>query len=176
MVFYDRISSDGGLEFDNSLLKEKMKQLEVNWHFNTPGHPKRRGGIERLHSTLSNHLRVYNMDKGLEPDEAMIRAVAAYNSIHAVTGFSPFEILFGLQGGRRDFRETATTGENIIMNNAAMRKLWGKVQDRIEKEKCRQEARQNQNLRDIMGDLRLGNIVYWELGTNRDYMVIATAL
>ncbi|XP_066905246.1 uncharacterized protein [Halyomorpha halys] len=98
-----RISSDGGREFDNPTIRGELKTLEVDWHINTPEHPKSRGGIERLHSTLSNQLWVYHADKGLEPDEAMVRAIAAYNhSIHATTGFSPFEVLFGLQGRRRN--------------------------------------------------------------------------
>ncbi|XP_066908911.1 uncharacterized protein [Halyomorpha halys] len=60
-----RISSDGGREFDNATIRGEMKALEVDWHINTPRHPKSRGGIERLHSTLSDHLRVYT-DKGLD--------------------------------------------------------------------------------------------------------------
>nr|XP_014292879.1 uncharacterized protein LOC106691574 [Halyomorpha halys] len=108
-LFYEvpeRISSDAGREFDNANVREEIKALEVRWHLNTPGHPKSRGGIERLHGTLRDHLRVYQLDKGLEPDEAMIRAIAAYNhSEHTVMGFAPLEILFGLRGRKRGYRK-----------------------------------------------------------------------
>nr|XP_024218674.1 uncharacterized protein LOC112211370 [Halyomorpha halys] len=90
----NRISSVAGREFDNSAIWEEMRALRVEWHLNMPGHSKGRGGIERLHSILGDHLRVYQLDKGLEPHEAMTKAVVAYNhSIHAITGFLPFKIL-----------------------------------------------------------------------------------
>ncbi|XP_066902796.1 uncharacterized protein [Halyomorpha halys] len=106
----ERISSDSGREFDNALIGTEMKDLDVIRHFNTPGHPKSRGGIERLHGTLSDHLRLYQVDQGLEPDVAMPKVIGAYNhSIHTVTGFSPFEILFGLRGHRRTIRARQQT-------------------------------------------------------------------
>lgn len=65
------------------------------WHLNTPRHPKGRESIERLHSTLSDHLREYQGELGLEIDIAMRKAVAAYDhSNHSITGFSPVEVLF----------------------------------------------------------------------------------
>ncbi|XP_066902886.1 uncharacterized protein [Halyomorpha halys] len=103
----ERISSNAGTELDNASVREEMKALEVRWHLNTPGHPKNRegGGIERLHGTLSDHWRMYQLDKGLEPDEAMIRAITAYNhSVHTVTGFALFKILFGLRGRKHGDR------------------------------------------------------------------------
>nr|XP_024215890.1 uncharacterized protein LOC112210520 [Halyomorpha halys] len=115
----DRISSDSGKEFDNAIVREEMKIMEVVWHLNIPGHPKTRGGIERLHSTLSDHLWVYQLEKGLEPDEVMEQAIAPYNhSIHSVAGFSPFEIIFGLRGRRRNYQDTATEDKynNIVVN------------------------------------------------------------
>ncbi|XP_066900960.1 uncharacterized protein [Halyomorpha halys] len=90
----DRIALDEGREFDNACIRAEMKALDVVWHLNTPGHPKSSGSIERLHSTLSDHLRIYKIEKGLELNVAMCKGIAAYNhSIHSVTGFSPFEIL-----------------------------------------------------------------------------------
>nr|XP_024218534.1 uncharacterized protein LOC112211313 [Halyomorpha halys] len=150
------------------MIRGEMKALEVNWHINTPVHPKSRGGIERLHSTLSDHLRVYHADKGLEPDEAMVRAIAAYNhSIHTTTGFSPFEVLFGLQGRRRNFMDTAEADWEIVNHGMVMRKLWEKARGRIEREKCRRVERQNLNFRDVIGDIRIGTVVYRRLGSNR---------
>nr|XP_014279137.1 uncharacterized protein LOC106682663 [Halyomorpha halys] len=81
------ISSHSGREFDNATIQTEMKDRHVTWHLNTPGHPKSRGSIERLHDTLSDHLRLYQIDKGLEPDVAIPKAIAAYNhSVHTVTG------------------------------------------------------------------------------------------
>ncbi|XP_066907305.1 uncharacterized protein [Halyomorpha halys] len=82
----ESISSDGGREFDNYLIRMEKKDLDVIWHLNTPGNPKSRGGVERLYGTLSDHLRLYQADQGLEADVAMPKAIAAYNhSVHTVT-------------------------------------------------------------------------------------------
>ncbi|XP_014290818.1 uncharacterized protein [Halyomorpha halys] len=162
------ISSDEGREFDNATIRGEMKTLEVDWHINTPGHPKSRRGIERLHSTLSEHLLVYHADKGLEPDEAMVRAIAAYNhSIHTATGFSPFEVLLGLQGRRRNFMDTAEADGEIVNHGVVMQQLWEKARGRIEGEKRRRVERQNLNRGSVMGDIRIGTVVYHRLGSNR---------
>ncbi|XP_066904201.1 uncharacterized protein [Halyomorpha halys] len=143
-----------------------MKALDVVWHLNTPGHPKSRRGIERLHNTLSDHLRVYQLDKGLEPDDAMNRALAAYNhSIHTVTGFSTFEVLFGMRGRRRDYRGTVGEGETIH-NGASLRKVWDRVKSRLEGEKTKRVTRQNTDVRDVTGKIGIGMIVYRRVGTN----------
>ncbi|XP_066901550.1 uncharacterized protein [Halyomorpha halys] len=145
-----------------------MKILEVVWHLNTPGHPKSQGGIESLHSALSDHLRVYQLEKGLERDEAMERAIAAYNhSIHSVTGFSPFEIIFGLSGRRRNYHDTATEESNIAVNCMARRKIWARVRDKIVKEKRKRVARHNLSVRNLIGNLKIGTVVHRKVGTNR---------
>ncbi|XP_066905688.1 uncharacterized protein [Halyomorpha halys] len=138
----DRISLDGGREFDNAHTREEMKALEVVWHLNTPGHPKSRGGIERLHTTLRYFLRVYQLEKGLEPDEVKERGIAAYHySVHTVTGFAPFEILFG-RGRWRDYRNTVTGKGEVINNSLALKKFW---KARIEEEKWSKQVKK-QNL------------------------------
>lgn len=168
----DRISSDGGREFDNATLREEIKDLGVVWHVNTPGHPKSRGGIERLHSTLSEHLRVYHIDRGLEPDQAMPRAVAAYNhSVHSATGFTPFEVLFGLRARPRDPTGTLVDEEvtrTVLNNRVELVKRWQSIRERLVGEKRRRVARENAKLRDgSRHDLRIGAVVYRRVGSNR---------
>lgn len=172
----DRVASDGGREFDNAGIRAEAKTLDIAWHINTPGHPKSRGGIERLHSTLSDHLRIYQVEKGLEPDVAMDKAVSAYNhSVHAVTGFSPFEILFGLRNRRRDAISTAVeadVADCLVLNRVTLGKRWDKVRQRMECEKSKRVARENLRVKDIFGDLKIGAIVYRKKGTNRGKEVV----
>lgn len=172
----DRISSDSGREFDNAIIRSEMKVLEVQWHLNTPGHPKSRGAVERLHSTLSDHLRVYHVDKGLAPDKAMPRAVAAYNhSIHSATGFSPFEILFGLRGRRRDSGGTVVDEalfHTIVGNRAALGRIWGKSIEKIQREKRKRVSRENVMVKDTMDAIKIGTVVYRKVGSNRNKEVV----
>ncbi|XP_066908333.1 uncharacterized protein [Halyomorpha halys] len=124
----EHIVSDRGREFDNARIQTEMKVLDVTWHLNTPGHTESRGSIEWLHGTLSDHHCLFQIDKGLEPDVAMPKAIATYNhSVHTVTGFSPFETLFGLRGHRQDYKGTAVDSEEIHNIHVARRKLWEKA-------------------------------------------------
>lgn len=166
-----RIASDGGREFDNAVIRKEARDLDIEWHINTPGHPKSRGGVERLHSTLGDHLRVYHVDKGLEPGVAMPKAITAYNhTIHMATGFSPFEMLFGLRGRQRDTSATVVDediAEVLINNRLGLNGVWNKARRKIEKEKGRRVARENMGIRDRMEDIKIGVIVYRKRGSNR---------
>lgn len=166
-----RIASDGGREFDNASIRKETRALDIEWHINTPGHPKSRGGIERLHSTLGDHLRVYHVDKGLEPHVAMPRAITAYNhSIHSATGFSPFEMLFGLRGRQRDPTATMVdeeTADTLLNNRLELTEIWKKAHRKITKEKSKRVARENMAVRDRLDDIRIGSVVYRKLGSNR---------
>lgn len=148
-----------------------MKDLDISWHTNTAGHPQGRGVIERFHSTLGEHLRIYHEDAGLSPEEAMPKAVMAYNhSIHSSTGFSPFEMLFGLRVNRRDTVGTAVDKSimAVLVNNRTEKgKMWATARARVMKEKRNRVARGNVGLRDRFGDLRIGSIVYRRRSTNR---------
>ncbi|XP_066906507.1 uncharacterized protein, partial [Halyomorpha halys] len=98
----------------------------------------------------------------------MPKAMVAYNhSVHTVTGFSPFEVLFGLRGHQRDYKCTAANGEEIHNNHVARRKLWEKARGRMEKEKSRRVTRENLKVTDRMGAIKIGTIVYRKLGSNR---------
>lgn len=167
----DTIASDAGREFDNTLIRDEMRALGVRWHMNTPGHPKSRGGVERLHSTLSDHLRIYQAEHGLDPDIAMEKAVAAYNhSIHTATGFAPFEVLFGLRGRQRDVTATAICSavrQEAFDRRVALGTLWETVRRRLVKGKRDRVTRDNARVRDRFGDLRIGTIVYRRVGSNR---------
>ena len=67
---------------------------------------------------------MYQADQGLEPDVAMPKEIAAYNhSVHTVTGFSLFEILFGLCGIRRDYKVTEADADEISNNHVTRKKL-----------------------------------------------------
>ncbi|KAL1130237.1 hypothetical protein AAG570_013175 [Ranatra chinensis] len=68
--------------------------LGVKANFTTPGHPRSHGTVERLHNTMAEHLRLLQIDRGLEDSEAVARAVLAYNqSIHIATDAVPLELM-----------------------------------------------------------------------------------
>lgn len=88
---------DQGKEFKNRLLEELLKDLEIKGHFTTPGHPRSHGMVERLQGSLTEHLQLLRFGRHLTGEEAMWRAVLAYNSsVHSGTDRVPFEEMRGV--------------------------------------------------------------------------------
>lgn len=168
----DEVVSDCGREFDNARIREEAKTLGINWRLNTPHHIKGRGAVERLHSTLGEHLRLLKLGRNLDPYDAMPRAIIAYNNtIHAATGLSPVEIVFGQR--RRDRGDLITVnsqglGEELRMERVKRRETWAKVREKLVKEKhSRVDRANNRAMVYKKGPLPLGTIVYRRLRTAR---------
>lgn len=94
-----KITTDNGSEFKNNLVKQILATQHIDIHFITPNHPDSNGPIERLHSTLLEHIRIFRVKEETKKkniEELVQLALLAYNNtIHTNTGKSPNEILFG---------------------------------------------------------------------------------
>jgi transposase InsO family protein len=116
-----------------------LREIGVATHFTTAGHPRSHGMIERLHGTLLEHLHLLRIDRGLVGEEAVMRAVLAYNSsIHSVTKRTPHENLI-LQEERehadedRITRDREDQREKQIQKKVERTQRWnqqGKVESR----------------------------------------------
>lgn len=89
---------DNGTEFKNSVVNELLKLHKISIHFCSPNHPQSNGLIERLHSTLIEHVRLLNT-RGFTKtpiDHKIHYALLAYNhTIHSSTKFKPIDIING---------------------------------------------------------------------------------
>lgn len=54
----EEIVMDGGTEFTNELVKELLEAHKIKIHITTPYNPNSNGCVERLHSTLIEHMRI----------------------------------------------------------------------------------------------------------------------
>lgn len=92
-----KISSDAGTEFNNELLKEFLSLHNIELHIGTPNNPNSMGLIERFHSTITEIYRLAKYErKCTDAASVMTYSVMAYNNtIHTVTGLTPFEVVFG---------------------------------------------------------------------------------
>lgn len=89
---------DNGTELKNSLVQEFFKIHKVELHFISVNHPQSNGSIERLHSTLIEHLRIIRTKNNGKIDilNQMPYAILGYNnSIHSVTNQKPIDIING---------------------------------------------------------------------------------
>lgn len=93
-----KIIVDNGTEFKNTVVTELLQLHKINIHFCSPNHPQSNGLIERLHSTLSEHIRLLNNQNFNKTPihQRMKYAILAYNnSIHSVTKLKPVDVISG---------------------------------------------------------------------------------
>ncbi|KAL1132388.1 hypothetical protein AAG570_010343 [Ranatra chinensis] len=148
---------DNGNEFRNELVQGYLKANDVGVHFTTPGHHQSNGPVERFHSTLIEHLRLLREDRGLVGPEAVLVAVAAYNSsIHSVTGVTPFEAVFG-QTSLRPIRHRTADAMDARERN----RVFAEIEERVEAEKAARVTRINESMtHDAMANVRPGDVLY----------------
>jgi len=91
------IITDRGSQFTSAKWKEYVTRLGVEHKMTTPYHPQSNGIDERFNGTLVRVLRSYVEENQRDWDEKLKWAVYLYNTtVHNSTGFSPYQVLFGL--------------------------------------------------------------------------------
>ncbi|KAK9688505.1 hypothetical protein QE152_g35249 [Popillia japonica] len=93
----EEIVMDGGTEFTNELVKELLEAHKIKIHITTPYNPNSNGCVERLHSTLIEHMRILKEQHKDEIIEKLMKlAIIGYNNtIHSITGLTPLELTLG---------------------------------------------------------------------------------
>lgn len=88
--------SDQGTNFMADLTQSLMKALNIRSLRTCPYHPRTDGQTERFNATLVQYLRKFVKENQEDWDEHLQFAAYAYRtSKHSVTGFSPYELVFG---------------------------------------------------------------------------------
>lgn len=90
------IQTDQGKEFANDLLKRLNFRMAVGHRITTPYYPQANGQVERFNQTLKNCIAIYAENKPGTWNEFLNGVSWAYNtSLHPITGFSPYYLMFG---------------------------------------------------------------------------------
>ena len=91
-----RLMSDQGANFLSEVIRELCKLLAVQRCRTTPYHAQSNGQVERLHQTLMRMIGKLDKEKKSDWPNHLAEIVQAYNSTRsAVTGYSPFYLMFG---------------------------------------------------------------------------------
>ena len=94
----ERVHSDQGRNFESQLVEELCKYYGIKKSRTTPYHPQGNGVCERFNRTLHGMLSTLSRDQREHWPRYLSSLTAVYNSTpHAVTGFSPHYILFGVE-------------------------------------------------------------------------------
>lgn len=91
-----KIKSDCGSEYVNSLFDDINKLLGIRHSHSTPHRPQTIGSLERNHKNLNEFLRIY-VNKHLNDwDQWIAYYEFCYNTTPCVaTGYTPFELVYG---------------------------------------------------------------------------------
>ena len=105
-----RILTDQGKCFEAELFKELLALLDIDKSRTTPYHPQCDGQTERFNRTLEAILICFIQDNLEDWDEFLKQLAFAYNTtVHATTGVSPFQMVYGrLPRLPIDYRESET--------------------------------------------------------------------
>lgn len=91
-----QLLSDNGKEFDNQLMKEICRLLEIDKLRTTVYKASTNGAVERFHRTLNSMLGKVVSEGQRDWDQFLPSVMAAYRaSKHEATGYSPNFLMFG---------------------------------------------------------------------------------
>lgn len=90
------LRTDQGTEYNNQVLEQVCKILEIKQTFSTAYHPQTIGALERNHRCLNEYLRCFVNAHQSDWDEWTKYYEFCFNTTpHTEHGFTPFELVFG---------------------------------------------------------------------------------
>lgn len=145
-----KIVTDKGPEFNNSLLKEFCQTHEIQFHVTSSDHPQSNGLVERFHSTLLEHCRIFRLLPKFKNDPIQLvvqYGLAAYNnSIVNSTKLTPHEIITGHLETEKFLttRNSPTTQAYVEKHKSYCKKLYDLIHNRLEQNKESYLSKANQ--------------------------------
>lgn len=113
--FPKTVITDQGTQFTSNEWKEYFRANEIQHNMTSPYHPQANGVDERVNGTLTKILKPYVDDQHEDWDLNLKWAVYIYNTtVHNSTGFSPFQVLHGLEPRSPLKSSSASTDIDLI--------------------------------------------------------------
>ena len=115
----EEIVSDGGGEFNNNLMIEVCRILEVKKRITTPYNPKANGAVERINRIILDYIAKYGDYAQKHWNKQIPFMVFAHNTaIHEMTEETPYFLMFG--------KDPITPGEfgKVRVKNKILKEEW----------------------------------------------------
>ena len=161
------ILSDQGTEFCNKIVDSMLNAIGIEHSVTSGYNPRTNGMTERFNRTLIESLRKHAEMDVENWDKWIPYVVLSYNTrVHSVTGYSPYELLFGLKVNLFS-KLSDNSVENIVLtlvNRANEVKNMQELRDQalvnISDRQVAQKAAQNNQNKISTVDLEKGTTVY----------------
>ena len=123
----DTIISDQGTEFNNKLLDKMLEMFQTQHNITSAYHPQSNGQRERDNRTLKGSLNKLVNKHGSDWENYIPGVLLAYHSsVHASTGCTPFEVMYGRKAKLPLDRKTPVDEETIgVIDENVLEELAG---------------------------------------------------
>ena len=126
----DILHSDQGRNFESSILRQTLEAFGIKKSRTTAYHPQGDGMVERFNRSLLQMLRSYITDHA-EWERYLPFVLFAYRTaVHASTGVTPFEMMFGRAPQQLPFPEA--TAYDITSYQNSLRSKLAQLTDYVE--------------------------------------------
>lgn len=124
------IQSDQGTNFTSSEFADFCQKYQITHRLSSPYHPQSNGLVERMNRTLGEKIKIYCDGKSTSKwDSELNKIVFGINTtIHTVTRFSPFYLLYGFHP-----RRAIDNKNNVLLANTNILKDRQLAKERLEK-------------------------------------------
>lgn len=161
------ITTDNGREMINNHIKNLLLYHQINVHFTTAFHPESNGIVERFHSTIIEHFRIFRQDEHLKEknnEELMKLAIIAYNhSNHSTTGYTPIDVIFGHASSKNIFDTKAgqiVFDYSLDEHRKRLSTLYDTIHNKTEQGKEATNSRVNRDIINPQQKYKIGQQVY----------------
>lgn len=130
------ILTDNGPTFKNKTIKDLTRSLKINHQLSTPEHSRGNAVVERAIQTLQEKINLIIKESKMTEynwDTVLPLALLSINtSLHATTGYSPFQLTFGLRPALRTSNCTTSSKIHELhaeLIQARMDEMYGRAAD-----------------------------------------------
>ncbi|XP_039608797.1 uncharacterized protein LOC120528708 [Polypterus senegalus] len=176
----EEVLTDQGTPFTSDTFKEVAKLLHIKHLKTSFYHPQMDGLVERFNQTLKQMLhKVVSVD-GRNWDQLLPLVLFAYREVpQASSGFSPFELLYGLQPrGILDLLKEGWEGESLPSTNlleymtqlrGRLHKIWLILKEHMSQAQTEQARNSNRN--SSLREFQLGDRVLMLVPTSHSKLL-----
>ena len=178
----EEILTDQRTNFTSQLLKEVYRLLHIRPIRTTPYHPQTDGLVERFNGTLKAMLRKTATEEGKDWDRLLPYLLFAYRKVpQASTGFSPFELLYGMnvrgprgpldvlkESWEASTRSTKSVVSYVLMVQERLEKLRDLVRENLQDAQNTQNEWYDRNARDREQHQQTTSRMAWSVPSHQE--------